>query len=1024
MKVFRNIAEVKRDQSLIGYVRPLQRAWDEFDLAAVVCVDGTPVLYHKISRRILSSDELKELHRLFWNQGIANVFLVIDPKSIYVFSGFVSPLRKSDILSAEVSQSPLVICEDRANFLQSAVDALYTSVANGEFYRLYTEKFHSKSSVDEYLTANLRALQELLTTNEDIGRLGEEDAHNLICRLLFACYLVDRQIVKLPATKKAYLHEALIERNDAEALEYLYKLFKSLKRQFNGSMFDQDLDVEKTLLTSEHMARIKTFLHGDEVGSQQATLGFWAYDFGMIPVETISGLYENFLNWEDKNLKGAYYTPRFLAEMTLDALQDNRKAWKRWRYLDPCCGSGIFLVSLFNRLVTAWELDNQDKTKNKNYYELKVEALLNILRTQIRGMDQKSSACTLACFSLYVALLDSFNPSDIQTYIAANGKLPKLFLRKNARPTGEHFIPVICEGDTLTSTRFEETSFDVAVGNPPWVDRGQKQLALQFLKRLDDLLKPNGQACLLLPSKLFLNNKTDSFQADWLRSHTLERVIQLADFRFILFPEAQCPCMIVHYRQKAPKDNHHEILYDTPKFNFSARRQGLIAITGTDRKSFPQGKITWLAAQGKAHIYWKRFLWGTARDQRLLEYLEQFPKLEDRTGGARSNKSWKKGQGVQPNTSGKCEKPKAPWWSTSHKFISATANCLKSNYFLLQSDCENVGNKLDNLRRATDNREIFQPPLVLISKGFGKVVFCDFPVLYQHSLQGIHGPKKDEDLLLFLTAYLRSDVARYYCFHTSSRWGIERDSVHLEELLRLPFFVPAEISDKSANDIVLKVANLMRTEHKTLKHLEKQHTVDEWMMIRQQRAETLHKKTNELIYRYFDLGDMERWLIKDTIHLFIPSSTPGSADTTDLPTLLNIDQPDSVPGYETGLAVYADALTTTLNTWAKELGSSLRLMASGGTDSQSGLTAVTLHLGKQAAEFKKTLKHDSQWKVLFDRFVREQITLREEKQLFWFEGNSLHIVRPSSLIHWTRTAALNDADHIFAQIQQMKGTKA
>src|SRR5690606_4656092 len=128
--------------------------------------------------------------------------------------------------------------------------------------------------------------------------------------------------------------------------------------------------------------------------------------------------------------KGAHYTPRFLAEMTLDAACEKQSNWDTLRYLDPCCGSGVFIVTLFNRLSTSWELKNRKLEKRKDYYKLKADALLAILRDQIRGMDIKPSACALACFSLYVALLDSFDPADIDTYINKAGqKLPKLFKR-------------------------------------------------------------------------------------------------------------------------------------------------------------------------------------------------------------------------------------------------------------------------------------------------------------------------------------------------------------------------------------------------------------------------------------------------------------------------------------------------------------------------------------------------------------------------------------------------------------------
>ena len=63
-----------------------------------------------------------------------------------------------------------------------------------------------------------------------------------------------------------------------------------------------------------------------------------------------------FLTPEDRKSNGAHYTPRLLAEMTLDVACENTPDWDQLRYFDPCCGSGIFMVTLFNRLATQWEI--------------------------------------------------------------------------------------------------------------------------------------------------------------------------------------------------------------------------------------------------------------------------------------------------------------------------------------------------------------------------------------------------------------------------------------------------------------------------------------------------------------------------------------------------------------------------------------------------------------------------------------------------------------------------------------------
>ena len=106
--------------------------------------------------------------------------------------------------------------------------------------------------------------------------------------------------------------------SDDAQIDKLYALFDDLKNQFNGNMFDHDLDSEKHLIRP-HMDKLLDFLNGRE--TQQGTLFPWLYDFKMIPVETISAIYQDFLAIEDREGQresGAFYTPRFLAELVVD----------------------------------------------------------------------------------------------------------------------------------------------------------------------------------------------------------------------------------------------------------------------------------------------------------------------------------------------------------------------------------------------------------------------------------------------------------------------------------------------------------------------------------------------------------------------------------------------------------------------------------------------------------------------------------------------------------------------------------
>lgn len=140
-------------------------------------------------------------------------------------------------------------------------------------------------------------------------------------------------------------------------------------------------------------------------------------------------------------------------------------------------------------------------------------------------------------------------------------------------------------------------------------------------------------------------------------------------------------------------------------------------------------------------------------------------------------KRWICGQGFQPLS--KNDPPqmlKNAWWPKDHLLIDARTDAI--DLVLTEGACQPVGDDYQKLRRSPE-RIVFEPPMVLSNQGFSKVAFCDFKVLFRHSLQSICGPPKDANLLRFLAATLRSPLAKYVLFHTSANWGTERDKVLL-----------------------------------------------------------------------------------------------------------------------------------------------------------------------------------------------------------------------------------------------------
>jgi len=312
------------------------------------------------------------------------------------------------------------------------------------------------------------------------------------------------------------------------------------------------------------------------------------------------------------------------------------------------------------------------------------------------------------------------------------------------------------------------------------------------------------------------------------------------------------------------------------------------------------------------------------------------------------------------------------------------------------------------LHRTRDKR-LYKAPMVLVSQGFGKIAFCEFDVLFQDSLQSIAGPQEDTDLLIFLTVYLRSKLARYFLFHTSANWGSERDKVHLSELLRVPFPLPGhEFVSPEAGQIVKQVSQkfgkLCTRLQDTLNDLKTN-----------ARRSSLFGDDD----CYFGLTEQEITLVEDTNEVFEPSSTPTTWNTPKTVTLDALERTKIEPYASQALGAYANTLTKTLNTWAEAESSSLRVHAEGGSDEQTGLTMVTVSLSSTDRPFQqKPISRNLAKKLKnFHRLAQiDHGTLIYQRDILLFQDRQIHIVRPNILLNWTRTAALNDAARIYGEI--------
>jgi hypothetical protein len=989
----------------------LRRAFDVLKVDGVLCVDHSPLVYFKVAKRI-TPEAVYDLHQRFWNHSGAAILVLVTDDDVQVYSGMTKPIPAT---GDGPKLAPVEIFERVADGLK----AFMVSVESGEFFHKHQRSFDPSQRVDRDLLDNLRNTRETLD-EATRKRIPAQVLDALLCRLVFTCYLFDRGVIgesylsDLGIHSAANLRDVLRTKPHDKAKAALYKLFGKLGDDFNGDLFSDDLAAEAELIQDRHIKTLNDFFQGTNVRTGQGA--FWPYDFKFIPIETISAIYEQFLNATDEQ-KGVFYTPRFLAEIVLDTALDGSASLIGKRFLDPACGSGIFLVGLFNRLAEEWKQANPSARNDR-----KAAELMRLLQESLFGVDISQTACRITAFSLYLAYLDQLSPPDIQALQKKGRALPALVAPESAASPGSE-QGNIRHKDFFADDDWFPKDVSLVIGNPPWGSIAKddtaagrwcaannrplpdKQIAAAFIWKATEHVSPRGRICLVLPHGVLFNHSTTAipFQRAWVRAHAIDRVLNLADFQRFLFEKAGHPALVVSYRKTAPSSSADVIEYWAPKTDWTVTKAEVITIAPQDRTTLTVGEVLQDLDGPDAPQLWKQRFWATPRDWRLLDRLGIYPRLRDIVRQARdksSSKPWLMAVGFQPL--GENDDPEKASTITlpSKLFIAATSGALQ--LFLLPSDCEKrTSNQVTVRNRSNKNTNVFRAPHVLVAKGFTSTAFADCDVSFQDAVRGIHGPAEDRELLVFLAAYLRSPLARYFLFHTSSNWGVSRQEVHVEEMLRLPFPLPEQHPDpKRSKQIVRLVAKIVDNAA--------QEAAGEFAN-RAGIVRDATKKIEPLIEEYFDILPMEKPLVDDTINVIIRSARPTRARPL-VPTLK--------PATTAQQTTYGDRVCEMLNGWSK--GGPFAVRGQVQACEQLGIGVVTLEKVERARAAEPMAESGKNLLSLLDRvrkaIPRKHATLDVVRGVMVFDRNRLYVVKPIGQRFWTQTTAMNDADEIAGTI--------
>lgn len=994
-------------EEVIGapHATAMRIGFNKLGLAGFFCVDSIPTIAFLTQDR-LNRFKINIIHKALWNQGLVSLLLVILPEEVRTYSLLQTPKSEDEEETDDDKDRRLI------KSFSLAADAieishLITGIESGRYFQENKSNFDQKKKVDAELLSNLRETERRL-----IG-LSPEAAQALLLQIAFIAYLEDRDIID-----HEYLEQA-IGRKEINCLKdllrsqhpaHLNMLFKKLRQDFNGDIFFAPCAFNESApappLTAEHLQHLADFREGNvELATGQGR--FWPYDFRYIPVELISAIYNRFLAERptERRASGAYYTPHFLADLTVNQIWDSLPLEIRtkpdFRVLDPACGSAIFLVRLFQRMVEDWRSCNPNATPDW-------DILVSIVK-RLHGWDKETRAVRIGIFSLYIALLEEVEPAAILKLLAERKLLPPLF-RKTMR-----------DRDFFTENAIEE-KFDIVVGNPPWVSRKQgdilsaiawcrvhdlpmpsDELAWAFVWKGLHHVKPDGTIAFLLPAMGFLHNHSESsIQARnlWLNKIFLKKVINLSDMRFLLFDGAVRPTALCLFQPSFKELPDYRFDYWCPKADPLLQTTRMLTLNRGDKVSL---KISTVFNDPAA---WGRHLWMTGRDMKLLGWLSGLSKLDQNLSKYNVNKkrrkTWIIGQGFQPITKAS-DKPRESKYLNKLQFLDA------NNFPEWVIPHAKLSEPWDT---STVRRLGFEAGFlghhVLIPKGISKssllrAAYSEENFCFRHAIQAISFPQKDSSRLKLLTTILNSRFAAWFYFHETASFGSERPLVDENQLLLLPFPDVDELPDPEAaqnaeNAIVNIMDCLLRDKDK---YSQGQFPDDKTV-----------EKLNQLVYQYYGFTEAEVTIIEDTIRYILPSIQPRAKK---IPPLWE-------KAGRNHFQEYVTTLTATLTDWLKPSNYLPATLISDHPD----LAVVGLKIQTTPPKQSFTITETAQaFKAALTRIntgLKQQISpnFHLVPDLRIFVDDTLYLIKPKALRYWIKSAALNDADAVIADLQSLR----
>jgi hypothetical protein len=932
-------------------------------------------------------ERAREIHQKVWNLGNAPFLIIVLPDHVRVYTGFRYSMAEDEpLLQTPFHKFPVIVEGGLLDFHARQIDS-------GRIWETHGCQLPITSRVDQKLLKDLSELGRILINERELEPVV---AHSLIGKYIYIRYLIDREIVS-----DRWLEEYGINKNDVLGpnanLQGLRQLVDALESRFNGRIFPLPL-VGDQAPTDADVAFVASIFRGDTIKGQLA-LDFRIYDFFFIPIELLSSIYEQFLHARGDGKKvGAYYTSEPLAEYLLAEVNAVLPLESGYKILDPCCGSGVFLVLSYRRLVEL-ELLRQRKPK------LRPIELREILTGCIFGIERNLEACYVTEFSLILTMLSYIDPPELHRN--------KPFQFPNLH--NENILHSDFFAGAVDKLIRNGLSFDWVVGNPPWVELDPSdpdeahtlgwvransvsrpvarfRACEAFTWRATDLLSDRGYVGFVVHAKSLTNEQSTPYRQAFFLTHDVVKITNFSNLAPFLFEgRAGAPAATVVYRpaesrsleERAPITHYAPFaLNQLPVRNLGSRHSWTITVYENEIST-----VEAVDAASGSPLTWKIALWGSYRDKALLRKFERlFPHTLEALALL---KGWAFGLGVQlrhgeDQRSGEVEP--APDLVGKWVLDFDQMNAARRRFCVPESAL--IVNDHGYLRKRGGKKglSLMQAPHMVITPSYA--AYSDTEFIVKHPRVAIAAPPGDADHLRALSLYLNSNIARYLAFFSSTRWGVDRITGGYIDIagIRVPDLDEQQIAELAKLHGKWAISEGSQQGEPDLFH-SGEHT------------ERLGSLTRELAL----ILRLPSW-ISDVVDEFITIRLETiDGKTGGLPAQSPRDH---------DLRVYAEALRQQLESFARiPHYVSVRVLRDFITCEietarrEGGIEIVT---ARAAADVEERL-----WAALR---VGQTQWMYVQRSLRVFDGTRMYLYKPKRLIDWTRTQALLDSDDIIAEV--------